>query len=94
MANYGQVAVRKILSVLALAKKFGVAYTDEACAIALEAEQPARFVLRLELRRLILQGAGFTPVSRIVLNSRAALRALPAQSRLSSGQKSRRRRSS
>jgi hypothetical protein len=34
--NLGQVAVRKILGVLALAKKYGVASTDEACAMALE----------------------------------------------------------
>lgn len=34
--NYGQVAVRKILGVLALAKKYGVASTDDACAMALE----------------------------------------------------------
>jgi hypothetical protein len=34
--KYGQVAVRKILGVLALAKKFGVASTEQACAVALE----------------------------------------------------------
>ena len=34
--NYGQVAVRKILGVLALAKKYGIASTDDACAIGLE----------------------------------------------------------
>ena len=34
--NYGQVAVRKILGVLSLAKKYGVASTDDACAMALE----------------------------------------------------------
>jgi transposase len=34
--NYGQVAVRKILGVMALAKKYGVASTDDACAMALE----------------------------------------------------------
>jgi len=33
----GEVAVRHILGVLALAKKYGVAATDEACAMALEA---------------------------------------------------------
>ena len=33
----GQVAVRRILGVAALTKKYGVASTDEACAIALEA---------------------------------------------------------
>ena len=32
----GQVAVRRILGVLALAKKYGCASTDEACAVALE----------------------------------------------------------
>jgi len=34
--NHGQVAVRRILGVLALAKKYGIASTDDACAIALE----------------------------------------------------------
>ena len=34
--NYGQVAVRKILGVLSMAKKYGVASTDDACAMALE----------------------------------------------------------
>jgi hypothetical protein len=34
--NYGQVAVRKVLGVLSLAKKYGVASTDDACAMALE----------------------------------------------------------
>ena len=34
--KYGQVAVRKILGVLALAKKYGIASTDDACAIGLE----------------------------------------------------------
>jgi hypothetical protein len=34
--NCGQVAVRKILGVLALAKKYGFASTDDACAMALE----------------------------------------------------------
>jgi len=32
----GEVAVRRILGVLALAKKYGVAATDDACAMALE----------------------------------------------------------
>jgi hypothetical protein len=32
----GQAAVRRILGVLALAKKYGIASTDEACAIGLE----------------------------------------------------------
>jgi transposase len=34
--NYGQVAVRKMLGVLSLAKKYGIASTDDACAMALE----------------------------------------------------------
>jgi hypothetical protein len=34
--NQGQIAVRRILGVLALAKKYGIASTDEACALALE----------------------------------------------------------
>jgi transposase len=34
--KYGQVAVRKILGVLALPKKYGVASTEEACRTALE----------------------------------------------------------
>jgi transposase len=34
--KYGQAAVRRILGVLALAKKFGVASTEQACAAALE----------------------------------------------------------
>jgi transposase len=45
--NLGQVAVRKILGVLALAKKYGVASTDEACAMALETgAREYRFVRR------------------------------------------------
>jgi hypothetical protein len=34
--KYGQVAVRRILGVLALAKKYGIASTDDTCALALE----------------------------------------------------------
>ena len=34
--NQGQVAVRRILGVLALAKKYGIVSTDDACAMALE----------------------------------------------------------
>jgi transposase len=34
--NQGQVAVRRILGVLGLAKKYGLASTDDACAVALE----------------------------------------------------------
>jgi transposase len=43
----GQVAVRKILGVLSLAKKYGVASTDDACAMALETgASEYRFVRR------------------------------------------------
>jgi Mu transposase-like protein len=34
--NQGQEAVRRILGVLALVKKYGLAFTDDACAVALE----------------------------------------------------------
>ena len=34
--NQGEVAVRRILGVLSLAKKYGAASTDSACALALE----------------------------------------------------------
>jgi transposase len=34
--NQGEIAVRRILGVLALAKKYGTASTDDACALALE----------------------------------------------------------
>ena len=34
--KYGEPAVRRILGVLALAKKYGIASTDDACAMALE----------------------------------------------------------
>jgi len=34
--KYGEIAVRRILGVLALAKKYGIASTDDACAMALE----------------------------------------------------------
>jgi len=34
--KYGEQAVRRILGVLALAKKYGIASTDDACAMALE----------------------------------------------------------
>ncbi len=34
--NHGETAVRRILGVLSLAKKYGVASTDDACSIALE----------------------------------------------------------
>jgi transposase len=35
-AKYGELAVRRILGVLSLAKKYGIASTDDACAMALE----------------------------------------------------------
>ncbi len=34
--KYGELGVRRILGVLALAKKYGIASTDDACAMALE----------------------------------------------------------
>ena len=34
--KYGETAVRRILGVLALTKKYGIASTDDACAMALE----------------------------------------------------------
>jgi hypothetical protein len=34
--NLGELAVRRILGVLSLAKKYGVASADDACAMALE----------------------------------------------------------
>ena len=45
--KYGQVAVRKILGMFALAKKYGIASTDDACAMALETgANEYRFVRR------------------------------------------------
>jgi hypothetical protein len=35
--TYGETAVRRILGVLSLTRKYGIASTDEACAIGLEA---------------------------------------------------------
>jgi hypothetical protein len=35
-AKHGELAVRRILGTLALAKKYGIAATDDACALALE----------------------------------------------------------
>jgi hypothetical protein len=35
-AKHGELAVRRILGTLALAKKYGIASTDDACALALE----------------------------------------------------------
>jgi transposase len=42
----GQNAVRRVLGVLALAKKFGIASTDDACAIALDTGGEYHFVRR------------------------------------------------
>jgi transposase len=36
LGKHGELAVRRILGVLALAKKYGIASTDDACALALE----------------------------------------------------------
>src|SRR5580692_8928158 len=44
--NHGETAVRRILGVLALAKKYGIASTDEACALGLEAGAEYHFVRR------------------------------------------------
>ena len=47
----GQLAVRRILGVLALAKKYGVAAAEEACAMALEMGMPEYRFLRRYLER-------------------------------------------
>ena len=47
----GQPAIRRIQGVLALAKKYGVAVTDEACAVALEMEVHHYQFLRRYLER-------------------------------------------
>ena len=44
--NHGETAVRRILGVLALAKKYGIASTDEACALGLETGAEYHFVRR------------------------------------------------
>jgi transposase len=44
--NHGETAVRRILGVLALAKKYGVASTDEVCALGLETGAEYHFVRR------------------------------------------------
>jgi hypothetical protein len=45
--NQGEVAVRRILGVMSLTKKYGVASTDDACAMALETgANEYRFVRR------------------------------------------------
>ena len=50
-ARQGQVGVRRILGVLALAKKFGAAVVDEACAAALEMGVPEYHFVRRYLER-------------------------------------------
>ena len=45
-SKHGQVAVRRILGVLALAKKYGIASTDDVCALALETGAEYHFVRR------------------------------------------------
>jgi transposase len=47
----GEIAVRRILGILSLAKKYGVASTDDACAIALETEACEYRFLRRYLER-------------------------------------------
>ena len=50
--RHGQAAVRRILGVLSLAKKYGAAVTDDACAAALDVEVfEYRFVRRYLERR-------------------------------------------
>jgi hypothetical protein len=44
--NHGETAVRRVLGVLALAKKYGIASTDEACALGLETGAEYHFVRR------------------------------------------------
>jgi len=44
--KHGETAVRRILGVLALAKKYGIASTDEACALGLETGAEYHFVRR------------------------------------------------
>jgi hypothetical protein len=52
----GEAGVRRILGVLAFAKKYGPAVVDEACAAALELEVPTyRFVRRFLERKPALQ---------------------------------------
>jgi hypothetical protein len=49
--KYGQVGVRKILGVLALAKKYGVASTQDACRMALETGTCEHHFVRRYLER-------------------------------------------
>jgi hypothetical protein len=49
--NHGQIAVRRILNVLALTKKYGVASTDDACAVTLETDACEYRFLRRYLER-------------------------------------------
>ncbi len=52
----GELGVRRLLGVLSLAKKYGVAVVDDACAAALEAGAPTyRFLRRYLERRPALQ---------------------------------------
>jgi len=52
----GELGVRRLLGVLSLAKKYGVAVADDACAAALEAGAPTyRFLRRYLERRPALQ---------------------------------------
>jgi hypothetical protein len=44
--NHGETAVRRILGVLALAKKYGIASNDEACALDLQTGAEYQFVRR------------------------------------------------
>ena len=64
--NYGQAGVRKILGVLRLAKKYGVASTEEACRLALETGScELRFVRRyLERHPLTLSLRQVDPLIR------------------------------
>ena len=49
--HHGEVAVRRILGVLSLAKKYGVALTEEACAVALETGASEYHFVRRYLER-------------------------------------------
>jgi transposase len=49
--NHGEVAVRRILGVLSMAKKYGVASTEDACAVALETGASEYHFVRRYLER-------------------------------------------
>ena len=49
--NHGEIAVRRILGVLSLAKKYGVASTNDACAMALETGASEYHFVRRYLER-------------------------------------------